>query len=414
MKIIYIHQYFNTPRMTGGTRSFEMARRLVAMGHEVHIVTSSRDHSSSKDSYFTREEGINVHWIPVAYSNKYGDINRIFAFLKFAWGATIKGISLQGDVVFATSTPLTVALPGYLVSRKLSVPMVFEVRDLWPILPIAIGSLKNPLLQWLAFKLERFAYVNSSRIVALSEGMKEGVVATGYDPDKVSVIPNSCDLDLFNVDDKVNRSLDFRARNNIPNDAILVVYAGTFGRINGVDYLVNLADRLKDLPNIQFLAIGDGAEFDKITELAQSRGVLGKNFLILGGVSKLEMVNVLAAADLATSLFIPLEEMEANSANKFFDALAAGCPILINYGGWQAKLLIVNEAGMQLDRDISVPADQMRMLLSSPDRIGSWGFNSRKLGELNFSRDELAIELEQVLSKAVNESDRSYRVKTDG
>ena len=60
MKIIYIHQYFNTPRMTGGTRSFEMARRLVAMGHEVHIVTSSRDHSSSKDSYFTREEGYRI------------------------------------------------------------------------------------------------------------------------------------------------------------------------------------------------------------------------------------------------------------------------------------------------------------------------------------------------------------------
>lgn len=396
--------------MVGGTRSFEMARRLVALGHEVHIITSSRDHSCPRNSYFTKEEGINVHWIPVDYSNKYGDIYRIFAFLKFALYATIKGVSLQGDVVFATSTPLTVALPGYLVSRKLSVPMVFEVRDLWPTLPIAIGSLKNPFLQWLAFKLEHFAYFNSSRIIALSEGMKDGVIATGYDLDKVSVIPNSCDLDLFNVDDKVNRSLAFRARNNIPNDAILVVYAGTFGRINGVDYLVDLANRLQDLPNIQFLAIGDGAEFEKITELAQSRGVLGKNFRMLGGVSKLEMVNVLAAADLATSLFIPLEEMEANSANKFFDALAAGCPILINYGGWQAKLLADNEAGLQLDRDISVAADQMRILLSHSGCISSWGLNSRKLGELNFSRDKLAMELEHVLIKAVDESDIKPRV----
>ena len=169
MKIIYIHQYFNTPNMAGGTRSYEMARRLVSMGHEVHMLTSRRDKSSSQDYLFTLEDGIHVHWIPVAYSNKFSDVNRILAFLKFAWLSTKKGISLQGDVVFATSTPLTIAIPGYIVSRKLSIPMVFEVRDLWPTLPIAIGSLKNTLLKWIALRLERFAYFNSARVVAFQK-----------------------------------------------------------------------------------------------------------------------------------------------------------------------------------------------------------------------------------------------------
>jgi glycosyltransferase involved in cell wall biosynthesis len=116
------------------------------------------------------------------------------------------------------------------------------------------------------------------------------------------------------------------------------------------------------------------------------------------------MVNVLSAADIATSLFIPLEEMEANSANKFFDALAAGCPILINYGGWQAELLHNNDAGIQIDRNISVAADQVRTYISDPENLIVSGLNSRNLGELNFSRDDLAKELENVLKKAVYET----------
>ncbi len=393
--------------MAGGTRSYEMARRLVSMGHEVHIVTSSRNNSTLSDYELTKEEGINVHWIKVAYSNNFSDLSRIFAFLKFAWSATIRGISLGGDVVFATSTPLTVAIPGYIISRKLSIPMVFEVRDLWPELPIAIGSLENNLLKWIAHRLERFAYFNSSWVVALSEGMKKGVVTTGYNPNKVTVIPNSCDLELFGVEDKAKRSLDFRARNNIPSDAILIIYAGTFGRINGVDYLVDLAEALQKNSNLRFLAIGEGAEFNSVKELASSKGVLNKNFHILGSVSKSEMVNVLSAADIATSLFIPLEEMEANSANKFFDALAAGCPILINYGGWQAELLRNNDAGIQIDRNISVAADQIRDFISDPENLIASGLNSRNLGELNFSRDDLAKELENVLKKAVYETDHT-------
>jgi len=403
LKIIYLHQYFNTPSMSGGTRSYEMARRLVKMGHEVHILTSYRDHCATSGWFVTNEDGINIHWFPISYSNKYSDLQRIMAFLKFLIVATHRGRALTADLVFATSTPLTIAIPGYLISRRLSVPMVFEVRDLWPTLPIAIGSLRNPVLRWLAFKLERFAYVNSKHVVALSDGMKDGVVASGYNPEKVHVIPNSCDLDFFSVSDDGEASSRFRAENNIPGNAKLIIYCGTFGRINGVDYLVDLASSLSDVPDLYFLAIGEGAEFDNVAELAGLRGVLNKNFRLLPSVSKAEMPSILAAADLATSLFIPLKEMEANSANKFFDALAAGLPVLLNYGGWQSKLLVDNEAGLQLDRDIKVAAYQLRQLLSDSRKIRKWGLNARNLGESQFSRDDLALKLEHVFKEAVNE-----------
>lgn len=390
--------------MSGGTRSYEMARRLVNMGHKVHVITSWRKQTNRLDWFVTDEEGIAVHWYPVAYSNSFSYIARVVAFLKFMVVAICKGVTLSADVVFATSTPLTIALPGYFISRKLSVPMVFEVRDLWPALPIAIGALKNPFLRCLSLKLESFAYAHSSRIVALSEGMKEGVISTGYPADKVTVIPNSCDLDLFNVEDKVNISYSFRVRHKIPINAKLIIYAGTFGRINGVDYLVDLSKSLEDVSDVIFLAIGEGAEFNKVAQLAIKRGVLDKNFRMLGTVSKSEMANVLSAGDIAISLFIPLKEMEANSANKFFDALAASLPVLINYGGWQAVLLENNKAGFQLDRDIEKASLQIRKFLSNPKKIVAYGSNSRRLGESKFSRDDLARDLENVLTESVREA----------
>ncbi|HYW79914.1 MAG TPA: glycosyltransferase, partial [Thermoguttaceae bacterium] len=121
MKIIYLHQYFNTPTMTGGTRSYEMARRLVERGHEVHMVTSSRDDETPGQSSQggpthgwteTVEAGIQVHWCSVPYSNHMSYRRRIGAFAKFSQRAARKAASIRGDVVLATSTPLTIALPG--------------------------------------------------------------------------------------------------------------------------------------------------------------------------------------------------------------------------------------------------------------------------------------------------------------
>jgi glycosyltransferase involved in cell wall biosynthesis len=117
--------------------------------------------------------------------------------------------------------------------------MVFEVRDLWPELPIAVGALKSPLSIMAARRLERFAYDHACRIIALSPGMKEGIVRTGYPSDRVTVIPNSCDFDLFDVGPEPGRA--FRARHAWLQDRPLVVYTGTLGEINKVEYLAQLA-----------------------------------------------------------------------------------------------------------------------------------------------------------------------------
>ncbi|MCI5179903.1 MAG: glycosyltransferase WbuB [Candidatus Electrothrix sp. AW3_4] len=400
MKILYLHQYFNTPAMAGGTRSYEMAKRLVASGHEVHMITSFRDQCDTKTWFHTVEEGIHVHWYPILYNNALSYNERIKAFIKFVYVSAKKAASISADIIFATSTPLTIALPAVYAARRQKIPMVFEVRDLWPELPIAIGALKNPFIKYAARRLERFAYKNAKRIVALSPGMATGVEKSRYPAHHISIIPNSCDLDLFQPDSK--KADRFRQEHIELENRPIILYPGTLGKINGVGWLVHLAARLQALgSDCCFVVIGAGMEWDEVKELASEQGVLNKNFFMYQQMPKQKLVEAFCAVSMIVSLFIDLPEMEANSANKFFDALASGTAIAVNYGGWQADLIRKYEVGLTLSRDIHNAADSLLEFLADKEKVVKCGDNGRNLATSHYSRDDLAQNLEKVLSDAI-------------
>ena len=395
MKILYLHQYFNTPNMSGGTRSYEMARRLVNKGHEVHLITSWRANDKGSDWIETKEDGIHVHWIPVSYSNHMDYGTRIKAFLKFAVKSAIKARSIKADIIFATSTPLTIAFPAVYSSKRQKIPLVFEVRDLWPELPIAIGAIKNPILKKMSFWLEKWAYNNSEAVVALSPGMRAGVVKTGYPSNRVATIPNSCDNDFFKSGDM---AITFRKERPWLGERPLLIYGGTFGKINGVTYLVEIAKRLYEIsPEIRILLVGDGIEREVVQNAAHEAGILNKNIFIENAINKSKIPALFAAANISSSLFIDLPEMQANSANKFFDSLASGTPILLNYGGWQAKLVEENECGIVAwNKSTHEVASLVAEKMYDIQWLKVAGENARKLAEY-FDRDKLASQLEQVL-----------------
>lgn len=400
MHIIYIHQYFNTPKMSGGTRSYELARRFVREGHTVDMITSDRRPSAADHTWQTEmTDGIRVHWWPSEYSNDMSYFRRAKAFFSFSRAAAARAAKIRADIVFATSTPLTVALPGYWASRRLKVPMVFEVRDLWPELPIAIGAIRNPVAKAIARWLERFAYRHSAHVIALSPGMADGIARTGIPRECVSVIPNGCDLELFKRDEEAGRIL--LGELGIPGDRPLLLYAGTLGKLNGVGYLVDIALEMRRIGSrAQFLIIGDGAERCAILEKAKASGVLENNLWMLPRMSKERMAAAFSAATIGCSLFINLPEMWNNSANKFFDTLASGIPVAINYGGWQADLIKREGIGIVLPPDDAQTAasDLDRFLLTQDlERIGG---TARGLATERFSRDELAMQVLDVLTAA--------------
>lgn len=405
MRIVYLHQYYTTPNTEtgGGTRSYEFARRLVEAGHSVDMITTDNypDPSWKRGWRETQDDGIRVHWLPVPYDNKMSYAQRIRAFFAFAVGSARKAAAIGGDVVFATSTPLTICLPAIYAAWRTRAPMVFEVRDLWPEVPIALGVLTHPAAIWAARRLEGLAYTRASEVVALSSGMAEGVRKGGVAAEHVHVIPNACDLELFAPDPSDAASV--RAARPWLGGRPLVVYTGTFGLVNGVQYLVEVAAEARKLDaEIRFLLVGDGRKLDTIKARAAELGVLGHTLFIEPAMPKGEVAKILAAADLATSVVIDVPALWHNSANKFFDGLASGTAFAVNHEGWQADAIRAWDAGLVLDaRDKAAAATAIVQALRTPGWAAAAGANARRLAESEFSRDVLARQFEAVLLQAV-------------
>lgn len=405
MRIVYLHQYFCTRTMPGGTRSYEVARRLVAAGHEVHMITSRRDPPPGAPSRWTvtDEDGIRVHWFPVPYANRMGYPARIAAFVRFAWVSARRAAAIGGDVVLASSTPLTIALPGVWAALRRRIPFVLEVRDLWPEVPIAMGALRDPVSIAAASWLERFAYRHASRVIALSPGMRDGVVAAGYAADRVTVIPNASDIDLFDI--PPDRGVTLRRETAWLGDRPLVAYTGTLGPLNGVRYLVRVAAAALQLdPDVRFVAIGEGKEEPLVREEAERLGVLNRNFFLLPIQPKAAIPVWLSATDLAVSTVIDRQALWANSANKVFDAFAAGRPVAVNHEGWLADLLRESGAGLVLPaRDPAAGAAAVVRAVRDPQWRARSREAARRLAHERFDRDLLARQFANVLAAAVGD-----------
>ncbi|WP_236831628.1 glycosyltransferase family 4 protein [Blastococcus sp. KM273128] len=390
--------------MSGGTRSYEFARRLVQSGHQVAVIAADPRPlvDGSRDWYVTVEAGVQVHWVPVPYDNAMRPWRRILAFATFLLAACRRAARLPQDVVFATSTPLTVAIPGAWSATRNSVPFVLEVRDLWPTVPIAMGALRSWPSRKVAFLLERWAYGRAAEVIALSPDMANGVRKVRPNA-SITVIPNAADRDLFGVPSGVDEQLALE--NSWLAERRLILYAGTFGRVNGVNYLVDVAGAMKDkCPEAVFVLIGGGAEFERVHQRARDLQVLGRNCFIFDRIPKHQIVAWFRRASVVVSTVIDVPELSANSANKVFDGLAAGRPVAVNHGGWIAEALREAGAGLELSRDPAVAADQLATFLSSEERIASASAAARQLAAEDFDRNKLAVSFEAVLTKAVQEA----------
>lgn len=403
MKIIYIHQYFYTRKMVSnaGNRSFEFARRLVSYGHEVHMITAdnSADVDSKYEWYQTVEDGINVHWLPNPYSNSMPFPQRVKAFLRYAFRAATYSTKLQGDVVFATSGPLTVAVPALITKFMLRLPLVFEVRDLWPEGAIQLGVIKKPHTKFLLRMLERFTYRSSKHIIALSPGIKDGILGTGILPEKVTVIPNAADLDLFSPE--VDGS-EYRNRLGLGN-RFTAGYFGTMGLANGLSFVLDAAAELKSrgVSDITLLLHGDGMERAGLVARSDAEGL--ENVIYSDPIAdKSELPRLVAAVDVAMTIYKNVPVLRTCSPNKMFDAFAACKPVLTNMSGWLGDLAEKEGTGVLVKADDPMDfADKLIWLRDHPEERKAYSRRARQLAEERFDRDKLSKEFERVLQMAV-------------
>jgi glycosyltransferase involved in cell wall biosynthesis len=407
MNILYLHQYFHTPKQVGGIRSYEFARRLVKAGHSVTMMTA-RDHSAPWTTggwlHQHKVGDIDVTTLRAAYRDgRYGTtipyFKRMMHFFQFAIVACWAVLRIpKHDVVFATSTPLTIGIPGVFASKVWRVPLVFEVRDLWPEGPIQMSALRHPALVALARWLERTIYRHSTHIVALSPGMAEGVRQTGIPDEKISVIPNASDLDIFRPG--IDGS-DFRTQLGLEGKFVCS-YCGAMGEANDLTHVVRAAHLLQEQGDdeIMFVLCGQGKRRPNLEAYCREHGI--SNVLFWGPIPKQVVPHLAAASDVCMTMFKNLPVWDTSSPNKFFDSLAAGKPVLINFRGWLRDLIRQHEIGVCVEPDSAESiVEQVSYLRDHPELCVQYGKNARKLAKEQFSRDELATQLERVLVTAV-------------
>jgi glycosyltransferase involved in cell wall biosynthesis len=399
MKILYIHQHFATPLGSTGTRSYEFARRWVKAGHQVTVITGLYDIGGLDGTRRLQEiEGIKVIAVGTKYDNKMSFARRVVAFITFMFAAICKGLNEKNvDVMYATSTPLTIGIPAMSLKWLKGTPFVFEVRDQWPEIPIEMGIIKNKVLIWLLLRLEHMIYKSASALVALSPGIADDIRKVTGDSKKTEMIPNSSDISIFHpgVD-----GTNIREKHSWKNKFVLLHF-GAVGRANGLGFILDAAKSLKDQNSIHFVIVGEGSTKDELVRKAESLKL--NNVEFVGTVSKQFMPQYVAACDVSIVIFANYPILEHNSANKFFDSLSAGKPILLNYSGWQREVIESNNAGFGCKQcDVGEFVSKILALRADNDKLKQFGLNARKLAEKWFDRDILASQVLNLLKSICN------------
>ena len=401
MHILYLHQYFCPPGGSGNNRSFQLAKHWTDAGHKVTFITSPAyfpgeyrqemgDMSVRKENY----GGVEVHVLNVPYTHMMLFKERIKAFMRFYRKAKRYAHNLEApDIIYASSTPLTIGQLGMKLGFKWRIPFIFEAVDVWPDVPVGMGILKNKVIIRKLYRQTDKIYRNAAHIVALSDGMKEQICSHDVPDGKVMVAYNGTDPEL----------IPFKERDHAQRQ-VRVVYAGTVGIANGLAQMVELARRIGNIgrSDISFTILGDGNDLANVKAAAEAAGT--DNLTFLGKVPKEEVPEILNGAHIGLVCFANHKVLEANSANKFYDYLASGLPVLINYRGWQARYLKEYECGLSSDQgDLDAWAKNLIKLADSPELRTQMARNGRKLAEQLFDRKQIAEDILQLMEKTKRE-----------
>jgi len=178
-----------------------------------------------------------------------------------------------------------------------------------------------------------------------------------------------------------------------------ILYAGTFGKVNNIEYVIQLAEKIYEKDKtIVFLLLGAGSERNSLIELAQSLGVFEKNIFFLNPIGKKDLPLIYSEVSVGSSFVAPIKELWANSANKFFDTLAAGRPIIINHHGWQAKEICENNVGYVLNPNLDeIDLSDFVSYLNNKQLLVESGLRSRKLAKEKFSLEEAVTKYNIIL-----------------
>ncbi len=375
-----------------------MSRFWAEAGHHVTVLSGMVDYNTGlkREKYrwrfITKEKSAgNVTVYRCHVSQKYNRsfVGRAWAYFSFAISSTIAGLffAKRPDVIVATSPPLTVGTTmnwlGWLRRR----PTIFEVRDLWPESAVDTGILGPGRLLRLLYRMEAKAYSSANWINVLTPAFREKLITDkNVSGDKISMIPNGCDPDIFKPDDRDNA---VRKQLNL-TDKFVVGYFGAHGRANCLGQLIDVAHKLKDVaPDVQLILVGGGMEKpDLVERVAQSNL---DNISFVDSVPKEQVDQYINACDVCTAVLMKNDTFKTVYPNKVFDYMCCSRPTIIGIDGVARKLVMDAEAGIFAEPENADSfIEAVLQLKNDPEMAESMGASGRKYVLEHFTREKLA------------------------
>jgi glycosyltransferase involved in cell wall biosynthesis len=397
MHLAVFSQYHTSPDCPATSRHYTLLAEI-AKHHRVTLLTTPAWRSQQLTQEFAWvPPGVELREANIPYDNKMGPARRALAFAQYAAWAVRAGRKIdRPDVVWGISTPLTAAWAAARVARHWRVPWVFEVQDLWPAFPVAMGAVPTALARQHLFALEKRLYESAAHIVPLSPDMSRYVADLGIPAAKITTLLNGTDLDLAARATPAAVAALRRAQQLEGQQVVL--YAGTFGRANDMPTVVAAAEAMVAAdPAVTWLFLGYGY-YAPLVAAAAARWP--GRIRLVGGQPRHAVFSWFALADVAVVSFLGLPVLDANSPAKLYDALVVGTPVVVTNPGWTKTLVEQHGCGWYAPAGDAVAlAARLRAALAEPTQLLEAGERGRALARTAFDRRLLAQQMQGILER---------------
>jgi glycosyltransferase involved in cell wall biosynthesis len=400
MHVAVFSQYHTSPDCPATSRHYTLLAEL-AKHHRVTLLTTPAWRSQQLTQEFAWvPAGVELREAAVPYANKMGPARRALAFAQYAAWAVWEGRHLpRPDVVWGISTPLTAAWAAARVARHWRVPWVFEVQDLWPSFPVAMGAVPTALARQQLFALEKRLYESAAHIVPLSPDMSNYVAHLGLPAHKITTLLNGTDFDL--AARATPQAVAALRRAQHLGGQKVVLYAGTFGRANDMPTVIAAAEALVAAdPAVTWLFLGHGY-YAPLVAAAAARWP--GRIRLVGGQPRHAVFSWFALADVAVVSFLGLPVLDANSPAKLYDALVVGTPVVVTNQGWTKTLVEQHGCGWYAPAgNATALAAQLQTVLNDKTALAAAGERGQALARVEFNRVTLAEQMREILERAAN------------
>jgi colanic acid biosynthesis glycosyl transferase WcaI len=402
VKILYISQYFPPEMGAPAARAFELARHWAEAGHDVSVLTGFPNHPTgvvpaewrSRLRRLTCHEnvgGVDVFrtWLWPLPNRKAHERMRNYA--SFCFSAAMRGMALpRPDVIIASSPQLLVGLAGWSIAFVRQLPLIFEVRDLWPesLTAVGVGD-ENSLLHQALAAVANFLYWRSDLIVVVTPAFKEHLIQHWQVPaQKISIVENGVETDLFAP---ASSAANAALRHELgANGKFLVCYIGTMGMAHGLETLLDAAAELQRRnSNALFLLVGEGAEKERIKAMARSRGLVNVRFL--DQQPRETIPAFISASDACLVLLKKTDVFKTVIPTKMLEFMSCARPVILGVDGQARQIIEEAGAGIVIEPENSEALVNAISRLSADRELGTrLGQKGREYIVQHFSRGRTA------------------------